>query len=61
MTRVNVPAPVPQQPAMGAGVPAAIVQGAVCSVMARVVDKFRSNPPDWLTALWDMLPRPWDH
>ncbi len=59
------PAPVPQQPAIRGGVSAAIVQGAAQgaarSVMARVVDKFLSNPPDWLKALWDMPPAPWDH
>ncbi|MFF3372125.1 hypothetical protein ACFYXF_04105 [Streptomyces sp. NPDC002680] len=73
MTRDRVPAPVqptdptlvPQQSAIGAGVPAAILQGAVQgaarSVTARMADKFLSNSPDCLKALWDMLPRPWDH
>ena len=73
MTRDNVPAPVQppdpsparQQPAAGAGLTAAIVQGAAQgaarSFTARLVDKFLTTPPDWLRALWHMLPRPWDH
>ncbi|MER5831394.1 hypothetical protein ABT116_11275 [Streptomyces sp. NPDC002130] len=69
MTRDNLPAPAPsparQQPAAGAGLTAAIVQGAAQgaarSFTARLVDKFLANPPDWLRALWHMLPRPWEH
>ncbi|MFM9596581.1 hypothetical protein ACKI1J_42680 [Streptomyces scabiei] len=69
MTRDNVPAPVQppdpsparQQPAAGAGLTAAMVKGAARSFAARLVDKFLTNPPDWLRALWHMLPRPWDH
>jgi hypothetical protein len=73
MTRDNVPAPpvqppdpapVPQQPAVGAGLTAAIAQGATQgaarSITARLVDKFLTNPPDWLRALWNALPRPWE-
>ncbi|MFD3622479.1 hypothetical protein ACFWWT_46535 [Streptomyces sp. NPDC058676] len=68
MTRDNVPAPVqppdsapvPQQPAVGAGLTAAIAQGAARSITARLVDKFLTNPPDWLRALWHALPRPWE-
>jgi hypothetical protein len=68
MTRDNVPAPVqppvPQQPAVGAGLTAAIAQGAAQgaarSITARLVDKFLTNPPDWLRALWHALPRPWE-
>lgn len=57
MTRDNVPAPfqqpdpapVPQQPAVGAGLTAAIgqgaVQGAARSITDRLVDKFHTNPP----------------
>ncbi|MGW2304990.1 hypothetical protein [Streptomyces sp. NPDC001809] len=73
MTRDNVPAPaqppvpqqpVPQQPAVGAGLTAAIGQGAAegaaRSITARLVDKFLTNPPDWLRDLWHALPRPWE-
>jgi hypothetical protein len=72
MTRDNVPAPVqpsdpvpaPQQPAARAGLTAAIAQGAAegaaRSITARLVDKFLTNPPDWLRALWHALPRPWE-
>ncbi|MEU2441765.1 hypothetical protein ABZ595_37130 [Streptomyces rubradiris] len=72
MTRDNVPAPVqppdpapvPQQPAVGAGLTAAIgqgaAQGAARSITARLVDKFLTNPPDWLRALWHALPKPWE-
>ncbi|MFF8659768.1 hypothetical protein [Streptomyces huasconensis] len=64
MTRDNVPAPVPQQPPVGAGLPAAITQGAVQgaarSITDRLVDKFLTSPPDWLRTLWDALPRPWE-
>jgi hypothetical protein len=68
MTRDNVPAPVqppvparvPPQPAVGAGLTAAIAQGAARSITARLVDKFLTNPPDWLRALWHALPRPWE-
>ncbi len=72
MTRDNVPAPVqppdpapvPRQPAVGAGLTAAIAQGAAQgaarSVTARLMDKFLTNPPDWLRALWNALPRPWE-
>ncbi|EFL37189.1 predicted protein [Streptomyces viridochromogenes DSM 40736] len=67
MTRDNVPAPVQppdpspaqQQPA-GAGLTAAIVQGAARSFTARLVDKFLTNPPDWLRALWHALPKLWE-
>ncbi|MEU9632332.1 hypothetical protein AB0D89_36880 [Streptomyces luteogriseus] len=67
MTRDNVPAPVqppvpapvPQQPAVGVGLTAAVAQGAARSITARLVDKFLTNPPDWLRALWHALPRPW--
>ncbi|MFE7214511.1 hypothetical protein ACFU93_32120 [Streptomyces sp. NPDC057611] len=55
------PVPNPQQPAIGAGLAAGIAQGAARSFMARLMDKFLSNPPDWLKALWDGLPRPWEH
>ncbi|MEE1766990.1 hypothetical protein PUR34_01870 [Streptomyces sp. JV185] len=58
------PAPLPQQPAVGAGLTAAIgqgaAQGAVRSITARLVARFLTNPPDWLRALWNALPRPWD-
>ncbi|MFS8202620.1 hypothetical protein ACLVWQ_28525 [Streptomyces sp. CWNU-52B] len=69
MTRDNVPAPsvqppdpapVPQQPAVGACLTAAIAQGAARSITARLVDKFLTNPPDWLRALWHAVPRPWE-
>ena len=72
MTRDNVPvpvrqpdpAPVPQQPAVGAGLTAAIgqgaVQGAARSITDRLVDKFLTNPPDWLRALLHALPKPWE-
>ncbi|MBO0912763.1 MULTISPECIES: hypothetical protein [Streptomyces] len=72
MTRDNDPArvqppnlaPVPQQPAIGAGLPAAIAQGAAQgaarAITARLVDKFLTNPPDWLRTLWHALPRPWE-
>jgi hypothetical protein len=68
MTRDNIPAlvqppdpaPVPQQPAVGAGLTSAIAQGAARSITARLVDKFLANPPDWLRALWHALPRPWE-
>ena len=72
MTRDNVPAPVqppdpapvPQQPAVGAGLTAAIgqgaVQGAARSITDRLVEKFLTNPPDWLRALWHALPNPWE-
>ncbi|MGW1090959.1 hypothetical protein ACWD4L_32860 [Streptomyces sp. NPDC002596] len=68
MTRDNVPAPVqpptpapvPHQPAAGAGLTAAIAQGAARSITARLMDKFLTNPPDWLRALWNALPRPWE-
>lgn len=72
MTRDTVPVPVqppspalvPQQPAVGAGLPAAIVQGAAQgaarSVTARLVDKFLTNQPNWLKALWNAVPRPWE-
>jgi hypothetical protein len=72
MTRDNVPAPVqppdpapvPQQPAVGAGLTTAIgqgaVQGAARSITDRLVDKFLTNPPDWLRALWHALPKPWE-
>ncbi|GGY12014.1 hypothetical protein [Streptomyces minutiscleroticus] len=68
MTRDNVPAPAqlptPRQPAGGACLTAAIsqgaVQGAVRSITARLVDKFLTNPPDWLRVLWHALPRPWE-
>ncbi|MFE4255881.1 hypothetical protein ACFRU3_41865 [Streptomyces sp. NPDC056910] len=68
MTRDNVPAPVqppapvpvPQQPAAGAGLTAAIAQGAARSITSRLVDKFLTNPPDWLRDLWHALPRPWE-
>jgi hypothetical protein len=72
MTRDNVPAPVqppdpapvPQQPAVGAGLTAAIRQGAAegaaRSITARRVDRFITDPPDWLKALWHALPRPWE-
>ncbi|WP_406472576.1 hypothetical protein [Streptomyces platensis] len=68
MTRDNVPVPVqppsptpvPQQPAAGAGLTAAIAHGAARSITARLVDKFLTNPPDWLRALWHALPRPWE-
>ncbi len=57
-------APTPQQPAVGAGVTAAIgngaVQGAARAVSDRLVDKFLTNPPDWLRALWHALPKPWE-
>ncbi|GGY82684.1 hypothetical protein GCM10010363_74190 [Streptomyces omiyaensis] len=56
--------PVPQQPAVGAGLTAAIAQGAAQgaarSITARLVDKFLTNPPDWLRDLWHALPRPWE-
>lgn len=39
MTRDPVPAPVPQQPAVGAGLTAAIAQGAARSITTRLVDK----------------------
>lgn len=63
MTRDNVPAPVqppvPQQPAVSAGLTAAIAQGAAQgaarSITARLVDKFLTNPPDWLRALRNAL------
>jgi hypothetical protein len=46
----SVPAPVPQQPAVGVGLTAAIAQGAAQggarSITARLVDKFLTNPPD---------------
>jgi hypothetical protein len=65
-TRDNVPAPVQppdpsparQQPAAGAGLTAAIVQGAARSITARLVDKLLTNSPG-LRSLWHMLPRPW--
>ncbi|MEU4896204.1 hypothetical protein AB0B12_26190 [Streptomyces sp. NPDC044780] len=72
MTRDNVPAPVQspdpapvrQQPAVGAGLTVAIgqgaVQGAARSITDRMVDKFLTNPPDWLRALWHALPKPWE-
>lgn len=72
MTLDNVPAPiqppdstpVPQQPAVGTGLTAAIAQGAAQgaarSILARLVDKFLTNPPDWLRAMWNALPRPWE-
>lgn len=72
MTRDNVPtpiqppdpAPVPQQPAVRAALTAAIAQGTVQgtarSLTARLVDKFLTNPPGWLRALWHALPRPWE-
>ncbi|MEU2357986.1 hypothetical protein ABZ599_34265 [Streptomyces misionensis] len=76
MTRDNVPAPVqppdpapvPQQPAVGAGLPAAIGQGtaqgaakaAARFITDRLVGKFLTNPPDWLRALWHALPKPWE-
>ncbi|MFI7097645.1 hypothetical protein [Streptomyces lydicus] len=72
MPRDNVPAPVEppeappvsQQPAAGASLAAAIAkgtaQGAARSITARLVDKFLTNPPDWLRALWHALPRPWE-
>lgn len=72
MTRDNVPAPVqppsptpvPQQPAAGASLTAAVAQGAVQgtvrSVTAGWVDRFLTNPPDWLRSLWNALPRPWE-
>ncbi|MGV9758640.1 hypothetical protein ACWDUC_22810 [Streptomyces tricolor] len=64
MTRDTVPVPVPQQPAAGAGLTAAIgqggVQGAVRSITDRLVDKFLTNPPDWLKVLWHALPKPWE-
>ncbi|MER5739975.1 hypothetical protein ABT117_30485 [Streptomyces sp. NPDC002262] len=54
-----VPGPVTQQPAVGAGLTAAIAQGAAQgaarSITARLVDKFLTNPPDWLRDLW-----PWE-
>jgi hypothetical protein len=61
-------APAPQQPAVSAGLTAAITQGAAQgaaqgvarSITARLVDKFLTNPPDWLRALWNVLPRPWE-
>ncbi|MEU8473295.1 hypothetical protein AB0F30_36440 [Streptomyces sp. NPDC029006] len=34
------------------------VQGAARSITDRLVDKFLTNPPDWLRTLWHMLPRP---
>lgn len=72
MTRDNVPAPVQppdhvpvqQQPAVGAGLTAAIgqgaVQGAARAITDRLVDKFLTNPPNWLRALWHALPKPWE-
>ncbi|MGW1768870.1 hypothetical protein ACWCQL_33110 [Streptomyces sp. NPDC002073] len=58
------PAAVPQQPAVGAGLTSSIAQGAAegaaRSVTARLVDKFLTNPPDWLRALWHALPKPWE-
>jgi hypothetical protein len=76
MTRDNVPAPVQppdpapvaQQPAVGAGLTGAIARGAAQgaaqgvarSITARLVDTFLTNPPDWLRALWNALPRPWE-
>ncbi|WP_329224656.1 hypothetical protein OG488_38585 [Streptomyces sp. NBC_01460] len=74
MTRDNDPArvqppnlaPIPQQPAVGAGagLTAAMAQGAAQgaarSITARLVDKCLTNPPDWLRALWHALPRPWE-
>ncbi|MEU5598809.1 hypothetical protein [Streptomyces sp. NPDC020298] len=58
------PAPVPQQPAVGAGLTAAIAQGtaqgAARSITARLVDKFLTNPQNWLRALWNALPQPWE-
>ncbi|MFJ3891419.1 hypothetical protein [Streptomyces rubrogriseus] len=72
MTRDNVPAPVqppvpapvPQQPAAGAGLTSAIGQGAAegaaRSITARLVDKFLTHPPDWLRGLWHALPKPWE-
>lgn len=57
-------APMPQPPAAGAGLTAAIAQGAAQgaarSITARLVDKFLTNPPDWLRTLWHALPRPWE-
>ncbi|MFJ9203102.1 hypothetical protein [Streptomyces flaveolus] len=56
MTRDNVPAPGPHQPAVGTELTAAIgqgaVQGAARSITDRLTDKFLTNPPDWLRALW---------
>ncbi|MGV9758630.1 hypothetical protein ACWDUC_22760 [Streptomyces tricolor] len=58
------PAPVPQQPTAGAGLTAAITQGAVQgaarSTTDRLGDKLLTNPPDWLRALWHALPKPWE-
>ncbi|MFI8007886.1 hypothetical protein [Streptomyces sp. NPDC086010] len=56
------PAPIPQQSAVGTGLPAATAQGAAQgaarSLTARLVDEFLTNPPDWLKALWHALPVP---
>ncbi|MGW5497552.1 hypothetical protein [Streptomyces olivaceoviridis] len=73
MTRGNVPAPVQppdrapapqQQPVAGARLPVAIThgatQGAVRSITDRLVDKFLTNPTDWLKSLWHALPKPWE-
>ncbi|MFE1199257.1 hypothetical protein ACFW6E_42175 [Streptomyces olivaceoviridis] len=73
MTRDNVPAPVQppdrapalqQQPVAGAGLPVAIThgatQGAVRSIADRLVDKFLTNPTDWLKSLRHALPKPWE-
>ncbi|WP_167381349.1 hypothetical protein [Streptomyces misionensis] len=53
---------------MSAGLTAAIGQGAAQgaakaaarSITARLVDKFLTDPPDWLRALWHALPKPWE-
>jgi hypothetical protein len=62
----SAPSPARQQAAAGAGLTAAIgqgaaqgaVQGAVRSITARLVDKLLTNPPDWPRALWHALPKP---
>ncbi|MGY4966648.1 hypothetical protein [Streptomyces sp. 900105245] len=53
------PARIPQQPAIGAGLTSAMAQGAARSITARLVDKFLTNPPDWLMDLWHAL-KPWE-
>ncbi|MGW0771842.1 hypothetical protein [Streptomyces sp. NPDC002676] len=54
------PEPIPQQPAAGADLTAGTAQGAARSITARLVDKFLTNPPDWLRVLWHAQPRPWE-
>ncbi|MEV7160297.1 hypothetical protein AB0N77_37765 [Streptomyces misionensis] len=46
--------------AIGQGTAQGAAKAAARFITDRLVDKFLTNPPDWLRALWHALPKPWE-